>query len=63
MKRVIEIRNSARIKEQTNADSRLEEKIRHRAYELYEERAHEDGHELQDWLQAEAEVKRNAVAA
>ena len=63
MKRVMEIRNSARIKQKAIAVSRLEDKIRHRAYELYEQRAHEDGHELQDWLQAEAEVKRNTVAA
>lgn len=32
------------------------EQIRTRAYELYEERGHEDGHEMDDWLQAEAEV-------
>jgi len=32
------------------------EKIRQRAYELYEARGREDGHEVEDWLQAEAEV-------
>jgi len=34
----------------------LEEQIRLRAYELYEARGREDGHELDDWLQAEAEI-------
>ena len=34
----------------------LEEQIRHRAYELYEERGREDGHDLDDWLRAEAEI-------
>jgi len=46
----------------------LEERIRRRAYELYERRSREDGHETEDWLQAEAELaaERNqpvAVAA
>ncbi len=34
----------------------LEERIRLRAYELYEARGQQDGHELDDWLQAEAEI-------
>jgi len=34
----------------------LEEQIRLRAYALYEARGREDGHELDDWLQAEAEI-------
>ena len=29
--------------------------IRVRAYELFERRGREDGHDLDDWLQAEAE--------
>jgi hypothetical protein len=33
-----------------------EKLIRLRAYELYEQRGREEGHELDDWLQAEAEV-------
>jgi hypothetical protein len=46
-----------------NADSGesaldLEEQIRCRAYELYERREREDGHEVEDWLQAEAEIAR-----
>jgi hypothetical protein len=34
----------------------LQEQIRLRAYELYEQRGRNDGHELDDWLQAESEV-------
>ena len=34
----------------------LEDEIRRRAYELYEQRGREDGHELEDWLRAEEEV-------
>jgi hypothetical protein len=34
----------------------LEEQIRRRAYELYEQRGRVDGYALDDWLQAEAEV-------
>jgi len=34
-----------------------EELIRQRAYQLYEERGHEDGHDLEDWLRAEAEMQ------
>ena len=33
-----------------------QEQIRRRAYELYEQRGREDGHELSDWVQAESEV-------
>ncbi len=38
----------------------LEERIRQLAYRLYEQRGHEDGHELEDWLQAEREVRGGA---
>ncbi len=38
------------------ATEELNEQIRQRAYELYEAREREDGHELDDWLQAESEV-------
>jgi hypothetical protein len=47
----------------TNANSKefaidLEERIRRRAYDLYERRGGEAGHETEDWLQAEAELAR-----
>jgi len=46
--------------------SDLQEQIRRRAYELYEQRGREDGHELDHWLRAESEVaqkKAKAVSA
>jgi len=36
--------------------NQLERHIRLRAYALYESRGYEDGHDLDDWLQAEAEI-------
>lgn len=50
---------NTRTKAQSPAHSHLSqtqvEKIRERAYELYEARGREDGHEVEDWLQAESE--------
>lgn len=43
--------------------SELQEQIRSRAYELYEQRGGADGHELVDWLQAEAEVTQSLKKA
>ena len=40
----------------TKSTSELQEQIRRRAHELYEQRGGDDGHELDDWLQAESEV-------
>jgi len=40
----------------TESASEVQEKIRRRAYELYEERGRTDGRDLEDWLQAESEV-------
>jgi hypothetical protein len=34
----------------------LEEQIRFRAYQLYEERGYTPGHEAEDWLVAEREI-------
>jgi hypothetical protein len=31
--------------------------VAHRAYELYLERGREDGHDIDDWLQAERELQ------
>lgn len=44
----------------------MEEDIRRRAYELYEARGREDGHDFEDWIRAEDEVtrqKRRTVVA
>jgi len=42
-----------------------EEIIRMRAYEMFEQRGYQHGHDLEDWLQAEAEVmgKKPGVSA
>ncbi len=45
----------------TESHPNIEEKIRRRAHELYEARGREDGHDLDDWLRAEAEVMGTAV--
>jgi hypothetical protein len=34
----------------------LEDQIRRRAYELYEERGRENGHEQEDWFRAKEEL-------
>jgi hypothetical protein len=41
----------------------LEEQIRTRAFELYEERGREDGHEVEDWLRAETEITNTSANA
>jgi len=42
----------------------LEERIRARAYQLYEQRGKRDGYALDDWLEAEAELtERRALRA
>jgi hypothetical protein len=35
----------------------LDERVRRRAYELYVQRGNESGSELDDWLQAEEEIR------
>jgi Protein of unknown function (DUF2934) len=39
-----------------NEPQELEDQIRLRAYELYEERGREDGHEQEDWFRAKEEL-------
>ena len=42
----------------------MEQQIQQRAYELYEQRGRTDSHDLDDWFQAEYEIKdRQAKAA
>jgi Protein of unknown function (DUF2934) len=41
----------------------IEQQIRQRAYELYEQRGRTDGHDLDDWLQAEYEIKGTQASA
>ncbi len=46
--------------EQKSAPVPVEEQIRLRAYELYTQRGGQSGSEIEDWLQAEAELGANA---
>ena len=47
----------AAAKERPEERFSLEERVRRRAYELYVQRGNESGSELDDWLQAEAEIR------
>ncbi len=49
---------TARVKEPPIETLPLEERIRRRAYELYVQRGNQSGNELDDWLQAEEEIRR-----
>jgi len=40
----------------TSEPQELEHQIRERAYELYEARGREDGHDEEDWLRAKEEI-------
>jgi len=44
-----------------NESEELKDKIRQRAYQLYEERLWEEGHDLEDWLRAEEEIMEHEV--
>ena len=44
-----------------DAHPNLEEEIRRLAFEIYVEHGREDGHDLDDWLHAEAEIKGSAT--
>jgi hypothetical protein len=47
----------------TELHPNLEEEIRRRAYEIYEERGRQDGRDVEDWLRAEAEIRGTSVKA
>ena len=44
------------LKDQESTGLTLEQRIRARAHEIYLQRNGQDGSELDDWLQAEAEI-------
>jgi hypothetical protein len=46
---------------QTEPSPEMLEQIRVRAHELFEQRGREEGHDLDDWLQAEAEVTQQSA--
>jgi Protein of unknown function (DUF2934) len=39
------------------AQQKMEEEIRFRAYQLFEERGRHDGHHHEDWVRAEIEIR------
>jgi hypothetical protein len=49
--------------QKTEGGGEMQGHIRARAYQLYEQRGRDDGHSLDDWLQAEAEVSEVQKAA
>lgn len=52
-----------RKKQQALMIQMVERKVRSRAQQLYEDRGHSDGQELQDWFQAESEILENSILA
>jgi len=48
--------------QQVSVSTDFQETIRSRAYSIYEQRGREHGHDLDDWLIAEAEVVGKAFA-
>ncbi len=42
--------------ERTSSGPSLQDEIRARAYELFQQRGGEDGHDAEDWLRAEDEI-------
>jgi hypothetical protein len=46
------------LRKPSNGNGNVEEEIRRRAYELFQERGGEHGHHHEDWLRAEAEVRQ-----
>ena len=53
--------NQAETGEALVRNSATDQEIRHRAYEIYLERGEQPGRELDDWLQAERELKRGVL--
>jgi DUF2934 family protein len=51
---------SANVSEPQPSDEILR-RIAQRAFQLYEQRGREDGHDVEDWLEAEEEIRRDGV--
>jgi hypothetical protein len=45
--------------DESETNSAIQDLIRHRAYELYDARGRQPGHDVEDWLQAEREIGRH----
>ena len=54
--------NQDKARNEGNTQIELSAELRRRAYKLYEERGRADGHALEDWLQAEADLVRRRAA-
>lgn len=54
------IQPQAKVASELNVELQ-QERIRRRAYELYEQRGGEQGHDLDDWLRAESEFAQHQV--
>jgi hypothetical protein len=54
-----ELLDSPALKSDAARNLEIEQQIRDRAYCLYVERGREDGHEIEDWLEAELELLAN----
>jgi len=52
-----------RVRLSDSARSEDRDEISRRAYERYEERGREHGHDLDDWLEAERDVQRQSTEA
>jgi hypothetical protein len=50
------------VKEQPPLTTETRERVSQRAFQLYEARGREDGHDVEDWLQAQQEVIRDLLA-
>ena len=50
-------RNSKSFRSGSRSSEELREKIQQKAYELFEQRGCEHGHDLEDWLEAERLVR------
>jgi len=51
--------HTAEVTSSTKTRASLEDEIRSRAFALYQERGEEQGHDVNDWLRAEAESHHN----
>jgi hypothetical protein len=47
----------------SNVSEEQQEQIRQRAHELYVARGQEDGHDVEDWLQAEEKISAGEAPA
>jgi hypothetical protein len=51
----------ARALESSSVSDELQKQIARLAFQLYEARGREDGHDMEDWLRAEAVLQREAI--